>query len=61
MNDGVQVTQGQPLFDVEAKGLASRREALETTLALFQLQGRALKSILNSGGDPSRFVFLTSL
>ena len=30
VKDGQQVQQGQPLFDVEAKGLASRREALET-------------------------------
>ena len=37
------------------KGLASRREALETTLSLYELQARSLKSILNSGGDPSRF------
>ena len=40
---------------MEAKGLASRRKALETTLSLYDLQARALKSILNSGGDPSRF------
>ena len=54
VKDGVEVKQGQPLFDVEAKGLASRRKALETTLALFELQGRTLSSILRSGGDPAR-------
>ena len=43
-----------PLFDVEAKGLASRRQALETTLRLYELQSLALKSILKSDGDPSR-------
>ena len=54
VKDGQQVQQGQPLFDVEAKGLASRRQALETTLSLFELQSQALKDILSSGGDPSR-------
>ena len=55
VKDGDEVTNGQPLFDVEAKGLSSRRKALETTLALFELQARTLKTILSSGGDPSRF------
>ena len=55
VNEGDIVKRGQPLFDVEAKGLASRRKALETTLILLELQARALKSILSSGGDPSRF------
>ena len=55
IKDGEEVIQGQPLFDVEAKGLASRRQALEATIALFELQARTLKSILSSGGAPSRF------
>ena len=55
VKDGQQVQQGQPLFDVEAKGLASRRQALETTLSLFELQSQTLKDILSSGGDPGRF------
>ena len=55
MKDGDEVTNGQPLFDVEAKGLSSRRKTLETTYALFELQARTLKSILSSDGDPSRF------
>tara|TARA_B100000674_G_C37973878_1_gene978346 strand:+ start:1778 stop:3034 length:1257 start_codon:yes stop_codon:yes gene_type:complete len=54
VRDGEEVKKGQPLFDVEAKGLASRREALETTLSLFDLQARTLTSILRSDGDPSR-------
>ena len=33
-----------------------RRKALETTLSLYELQARSLKGILNSGGNPSRFV-----
>ena len=55
VNDGEWVKKGQSLFDVEAKGLASRRKALSTTLALFELQARTFTSILRSGGDPSRF------
>ena len=55
VKDGDEVINGQPLFDVEAKGLSSRRKALETTYALFELQARTLKSVLSSDGDPSRF------
>ena len=55
VKDGQQVQQGQALFDVEAKGLASRRQALETTLSLFKLQSQTLKDILSSGGDPGLF------
>ena len=55
VKDGDKVTQGQPLFDVEAKGLASRRQALETTISLYDLQARTLKSVLQSDGDPTRF------
>ena len=54
VKDGQLVTTGQALFDVEAKGLASRREALETTLRLFELQARTLTIILRSEGDTSR-------
>ena len=55
VKEGDIVKQGEPLFDVDAKGLASRRKALETTLSLYELQARSLKGILNSGGNPSRF------
>ena len=48
VKDGDDVQQGQPLFDVEAKGLASRRKALKTTLKLFGHQARTLNSILRS-------------
>ena len=54
VKDGLEVKQGQPLFDVEAKGLASRRTALENTLSLFELQASTLSSILRSDGDLSR-------
>ena len=41
------------------KGLSSRREALDTTYALFDLQARTLKSILSSDGDlPVLRIFL---
>ena len=55
VKEGDIVQKGEPLFDVESKGLASRRRALESTLSLYELESQALKSILNSGGDPSRF------
>ena len=45
VKEGDIVKQGEPLFDVDAKGLASRRKALETTLSLYELQARSLKSI----------------
>ena len=55
VKEGDIVKKGEPLFDVEAKGLTSRRNALETTLSLYELQARALKSVVDSDGDPSRF------
>jgi HlyD family secretion protein len=55
VKDGQIVRPGQPLLDVEAKGLASQRQALNTTLVLLDLQAKSLDSILQSGGDPRRF------
>ena len=55
VKDGQIVQPGQPLLDVEAKGLASQRQALNTTLVLLDLQAKSLDSILQSGGDPRRF------
>lgn len=55
VREGQKVRRGTPLFDVEAKGLASRREALTQTLALLDLQSTSLQDLLNSGGDASRF------
>ena len=52
VKEGDIVRQGELLFDVEAKGLASRRKAFEITLSLYELCSCS-KSILNSGGDPS--------
>ena len=59
--EGDFVNQGEPLFDVEAKGLASRRNAVEITLSLYKLQARSLQSILNSDGDPSLFEALPEI
>ncbi len=55
IKEGQKVTQGTPLFDVEAKGLASRREALNQTISLLNLQSKALKDLLISDGNPSLF------
>ena len=61
VKEGDFVKLGQPVFDVEAKGLASRRRGLEITLSIYELQARALKSIVNSGGDPARFESLPQI
>ena len=61
VKDGQQVKEGQSLFDVEAEGLASRRQALEMTLSLFEIQSQTLKEILRSGGDPGRFQPLSEI
>ena len=55
VKDGQVVRVGAPLFDVEAKGLASRRQATLTTIRLLELQAQSIRGILRSGGDPSRF------
>jgi HlyD family secretion protein len=55
VKEGQQVKAGDPLFDVEAKGLASRRQAMITTIRLLELQVQGIKQILASGGDPSKF------
>ena len=47
------VTAGQPLLDVEAKGLASRREAIEQILQILVLQARSLDTVIASNGDIS--------
>ena len=55
VRDGDVVKVGQPLFTVEAKGLNSRRQAIDDMLALIELQARSVQSILSSGGDPKKF------
>ncbi len=48
--EGDRVKAGQPLLDVEAKGLASRRQAIERSIALLDLQARSLQTIIRSDG-----------
>ena len=55
VKEGQVVKAGDPLFDVEAKGLASSRQAKASTIRLLELQAQAIKGILASGGDPRRF------
>ncbi len=54
VKDGDRVEAGQPLIDVEAKGLASRRNAIESSLSLLDLQARSLKVIIRSEGKPDK-------
>ena len=61
VSDGDQVKAGDPLITVEAKGLASRRKAIEESLKLFGLEANALQTIIASGGDPNRFTPLPPL
>jgi HlyD family secretion protein len=55
VKEGALVQAGQPLFTVEGKGLASRRQSLIDAQRLLKLQASSLKSVLVSEGDPSRF------
>lgn len=54
VEEGQVVEAGQPLFSVEAKGLASRRQAILFTLQLFELQAKALQGVLISQGNPNK-------
>ena len=51
VNEDERVSAGQPLLDVEAKGLASRREAIEQILQILSLQARSLDTVIASNGD----------
>ena len=50
VREGDPVKAGQPLIQVEAKGIRSRREAVVTTITLLEAQNRSLLGILNSRG-----------
>lgn len=54
VKEGQLVQAGQPLLDVEARGLASRRRAIDQTLQILLLQARALDTVIASGGDISK-------
>lgn len=55
VKEGELVRAGQPLFTVEGKGLASKRQSLVDTERLLRLQALSLKAVLESGGDPRKF------
>jgi len=50
VKDGQFVQVGQPLLEVEAKGLASRRQAIEQTLKILNLQAASINSVIESNG-----------
>jgi hemolysin D len=54
VKEGQQVQAGSALMSVEAKGLSSRRQALEQTIRLLNLHAEALKAIISSNGVPAR-------
>ncbi|PTT94647.1 hemolysin activation protein, partial [Pseudomonas sp. HMWF031] len=51
VSEGQLVQAGEPLLDVEAKGLASRREAIEQSQQILRLQARTLEAVIRSNGD----------
>lgn len=53
VKDGQDVTAGTPLVAIEAKGLNSRRDAVQTTIKILTAQNASLQRILSSGGDAS--------
>jgi len=55
------VRAGQPLLDVEAKGLASRRQAIEQTLQILALQARSLDTVILSNGNVRRMAPLPAI
>ena len=61
IKDGDVVTTGQPLFIVEAKGLASRRAGLSNTLAILNVQASSLRAIINAKGDTSKIISMPEL
>ena len=56
IKDGDIVSTGEPLFIVEAKGLASQREGLTSTLAILEVQASSLRAIIDAKGDSSKIV-----
>ena len=51
VKEGETVKAGQPLIEVEAEGIRSRREAVVTTVALLEAQNTVLRELLSSGGS----------
>lgn len=61
VKDGELVQAGQPLLDVEAKGLSSRREAIEQTLQILSLQARSLDTVIASNGNVAAMASLPDI
>ena len=51
VREGQKVTPGEPLIEVEAEGIRSRREAVLTSITLLEAQNESLQQILSSGGS----------
>lgn len=51
VREGDTVSAGQPLIEVEAEGIRSRRQAVLTTIALLEAQNTVLRELINSGGS----------
>lgn len=51
VREGQLVKVGQPLLDIEAKGLSSRRKALDQSLQILLLQAKTLEVLIQSNGD----------
>ena len=47
VREGQRVTPGEPLIEVEAEGIRSRREAVLTSITLLEAQNNSLQQILN--------------
>ena len=54
VKEGQEVQAGSPLLSVEAKGLSSRRQALEQTMRLLNLHAESLKAIISGNGGAGR-------
>jgi hemolysin D len=61
VKEGQVVQAGQPLLDVEAAGLASRRQAIDRNMRLLELQAKSLQVIIRSDGNLARIGAIPSL
>lgn len=61
VKDGDTVKTGQPLLNVEAKGLLSKRDAIERSLKLLDLQASSLQEIIQGKSSLSRTSALTPI
>ena len=61
VREGQLVKAGQPLLDVEARGLASRRLAIEQSLQILKLQANSISTVIASNGDIKKIASLPGL